>query len=310
MATETETTPLERRSGFPRALAAFASVGVALACACSAPPEDAASSEDGLTAGPSAGSALFAPLTKRLSVEIDYVPGAEPFVKSAGGADPWKVFRDNANAILDGKIDVVVPAGLDGMERLSDVTAKEFDRADLVAIAQKHRGGVTTSDTVSLYILFLDGKFKDTDGSVSDNTAGVSVRGTGIIAMFKPVLTDGFKDPASPVYMEQTTLIHEFGHAIGLVDDGISPTSPHRDDAHGAHCKNPACIMYYKNDLVKDGVDFAATYLAPRHGILFGSECLADTRALSSDPGGHFASLVTHTSGAATATPATLKVDE
>ena len=284
-------------------LAVFAVLGVTLACACAAQQEDSASSQDGLTAGP---SALLDPAKKRLSLEIDYASGAAPFVKTPGGADPWKIFKDNANALLDGKIDVVVPAGLAGMERLTDITAKEFDRAALVDIAQKHRGAATTTDPVSLYVVFLDGRFKDEQGNVSDNTAGVSVRGTGIIAMFKPVITEGFKDPHLPVYMEQTSLVHEFGHAIGLVDDGLPPTSPHRDEAHGAHCNNPSCIMYYKNDMLHDGVDFVATYLTPRKGILFGSECLGDAHAVEAEPGGHFASLVSHTTRA---TATTLTVD-
>jgi hypothetical protein len=294
--------------GAVRSLTVFVPLAVTLACACAAPQEDAASSEDGLSTG--AGSALFQPATKRLSLEIDYVLGAEPFVKTAGGADPWKLFRDNASAILDKKIEVVVPPGLAGMERLTDVTAKEFDRADIVAIAQKHRGAAVTDDTVSIYVLFLDGKFKDDNGQVNDNTAAVSVRGTGIIAMFKPVLTTGFQDPASPTFMEQTTLIHEFGHAVGLVDDGIPPTSPHVDEAHGAHCSNPNCVMYYKNEMVKDGVDFTAKFLTPNDGILFGPECLADARAAAAAPGDHFASLVTHVSKASTAAPESLKVDE
>jgi hypothetical protein len=300
---------IERR--WAPSLAALTCFGVLFASACSAPQEEAASSQDPLSEGQPASTVLFEPATKRVSLEIDYVPGAEPYVKSASGvADPWKVFRDNAKAILDDKLEVVVPEGLAGMEQLNDVDGKVFDRDALVAIAKKHRDAAPTSDTVSFYVVFLDGKFKDTDGTVSDNTVGVSVRGTGIIAMFKPAITAGLKDPASPVFVEQTTLVHEFGHAIGLVDDGMPATSPHRDEAHGAHCSNPSCIMYWKSDLVHDGVDFVSTYLEPRNGILFGPECLADSRALATKPGGHFASLVSHATLASTAEPTTLTVDQ
>ena len=81
--------------------------------------------------------------------------------------------------------------------------------------------------------------------------------------------------------MEQSTLVHEFGHAVGLVDRGLRPTTPHRDLRNGAHCRNPACIMYWENILVKDGVDFVDTYLRPRRGILFGPECLADAHSFA-----------------------------
>jgi hypothetical protein len=299
----------------PRARWAFACLGacfgVLFASACSAPAEGVASSSNSLSAEQPAAAALFEPTTKRISLEVDYVPGAEPYVRhDTAFDDPWKIFKDNAKAILDGKLEVVVPEGLAGMERLTDVDAKVFDQSDLVAIARKHRDGKSTQDTVSFYVVFLDGKFKDGSGNVSDNTVGVSVRGTGIIAMFKPAITTGYKNPASPVFMEQTTLVHEFGHSVGLVDDGLPETSPHRDASHGAHCSNPDCIMYWENSFVKDEVDFVSTYLTPHNGILFGAECLADSHALASQPGGHFASLLAHSSLATTAEPASLMVDE
>jgi hypothetical protein len=271
----------------------FLAVFLAFACACSAQQAEQATSEDSLQTGPPPSAAIFAPATKRVVLEIDYALGAEPFVGSSEtDPDPWKIFRDNAAAVLGANIEVVVPGRLEEMERIDDVEGSTFGGAELRAIAKKHRSTVTTEDTVSFYVVFLDGKFKNDEGRVSPNTVGVSVRGTGIIAMFKPAITVGIVDPLMAIHMEQTTLVHEFGHAVGLVGEGIPTTSAHRDDAHGAHCRNPACIMYYRNDMVKEGVDFVSEILTPRSGILFGSECLADARALATKPGGTFAWLV------------------
>jgi hypothetical protein len=276
--------------------------------ACSAQQAGQATSEDSLQAGPPPAAAVFAPATKRLVLEIDYALGAEPFVGTA--PDPWKIFRDNAAAMLGSNIEVVVPGRLEEMERIDDIDASTFGGAELRAIAKKHRNTATTDDTVSVYVLFLDGQFKNEDGRVAPNTVGVSVRGTGIIAMFKPAITVGIVDPTMAMHMEQTTLVHEFGHAIGLVGEGIPATSAHRDDAHGAHCRNPACIMYFRNDMVKEGVDFVSEYLTPRNGILFGPECLADAHALAAKPGGTFASLVGHPTVASTTEPAETIIDE
>src|SRR5687767_11516197 len=75
-----------------------------LSGACSVPSEETAASDTSLTTGQPAPPVLFAPTTKRVVVEIDYAPGAEPFEGSSGTyADPWKLFRDNANAIFDRK---------------------------------------------------------------------------------------------------------------------------------------------------------------------------------------------------------------
>jgi hypothetical protein len=293
-------------------IATLVSAAALLSGACSVQgAEELASSDDSLTSGQPPAPVLFAPTTKRVVIEIDYAPGAEPFEGSPDTyADPWKLFRDNANAVFDRKVELVVPDRVARMERLDDIEGTVFGREELVAIAKKHRDVASTSDTVSLYVLYLNGAFKESDGRVLRSTVGISVRGTGIIAMFKPGITVGFRDPVSPILMEQTTLIHEFGHAIGLVDVGVPAISRHRDDAHGAHCSNPSCVMYFRNDMVKEGVDFVRTYLAPNHGVLFGRECLADAHALAKKSGGAFASLVAQSSPALAAEPATLIVDE
>jgi hypothetical protein len=304
---------------FPTPLAVVASfVALALASACSAPPEEAVAqaSQDPLNAAvpapvqQPAPAAVFTPATKRVVFEVDYGPGAEPYALSTTTIrDPWAIFRDNARAVLGAKMDLVVPSRLADMQRLDDVDATTFTRDDLIAISKKHRDTASGDDTIAFYLLFLNGKFKDDSGKVVDSTVGLSVRGTGIIAMFKPVITAGWTDPVNAVFMEQTTLVHEFGHAVGLVGDGISTTSAHRDDAHGAHCSNPKCVMYWRNDMVGDDVDFVATHLAPNGGVLFGDECIADARAASSQQGGEFAWLSSRLS-LASKEPTSLVIDE
>src|SRR5262245_33880438 len=75
-----------------------------LSAACSvSDATESASSADPLTSGqqPSAPT-LLSPRTKRVVIEIDYARGAEPFEGSPDTyPDPWKLFRDNANALFD-----------------------------------------------------------------------------------------------------------------------------------------------------------------------------------------------------------------
>jgi hypothetical protein len=244
--------------------------------------EDAAEASDALTNQPPA-SALFVPTTKRVVIEVDYEAGAEPFVgPTPTMRDPWSILRENARALLGEETELVIPSDLAHMERLDDIREREHSQEDLLAIAAKHRGSVSSGDTVTFYVVFLAGAFKDEEGAVSPQTPGVSVRGTGVIALFKEAIAAGFTREASPIFMEQATLVHELGHAVGLVGSGIEPTTRHRAEEHGAHCGNPACIMFWKNVLVKDDVDFVDTYLRPRRGILFGPECLTDVHTFAS----------------------------
>lgn len=253
---------------------------VLLASACVTQAEESTQSEAFTTEVPAA--ALFSAATKRVVIEIDYQPGAEPFFeRTAALDDPWKVFRDNAAALLGEDKEIVLPSGLEDMERLDDLEGDSFGDEDLVQIAARHRNAPKEPGTISYYFVFLNGHYRDDVGDVLTQIPGVSVRGKPIVGLYKPAITAHLENPDTPIYMEQTTLVHEFGHVVGLVDRGIEPTSDHRATDHGAHCDNPSCIMYWENLLVKDGVDFADTYLRPRSGVLFGSECLRDIRAFA-----------------------------
>ncbi|MBA2563113.1 MAG: hypothetical protein H0V14_09415, partial [Chitinophagaceae bacterium] len=51
-----------------------------------------------------------------------------------------------------------------------------------------------------------------------------------------------------------TLLKHEFGHLMGLVDQGSPMQTPHRDFTNGAHCINPECLMYYNIETADAGI--------------------------------------------------------
>ncbi len=89
---------------------------------------------------------------------------------------------------------------------------------------------MSTQTRRSYYLLFLNGLFDDDgSGKGNPNILGVSLGDTGVIAIFKPVI-DGTRqtalDTETPKLVEQLTLIHEFGHAAGLVDNGMPMASP------------------------------------------------------------------------------------
>jgi hypothetical protein len=99
--------------------------------------------------------------------------------------------------------------------------------------------------------------------------------------MFKPVIEGTASGRAGILsrYVEQATMIHEFGHAVGLVNNGLAMAAPHQDQANGAHCTNDSCVMYYAVEGVGGVVDFVQQYVTTGSNVLFGEECLADAAA-------------------------------
>ena len=72
---------------------------------------------------------------------------------------------------------------------------------------------------------------------------GINLDGTPTIAIFKPVIESASNSRTEKALIEQSTIVHEIGHAIGLVNKGVRATTAHHDTANGAHCTNEGCVM-------------------------------------------------------------------
>ncbi len=48
------------------------------------------------------------------------------------------------------------------------------------------------------------------------------------------------------IELESISLMHEFGHLLGLVNIETPMQTEHLDEAHDKHCDNPNCLMYWK----------------------------------------------------------------
>lgn len=226
----------------------------------------------------------FAPAleAKRIAIEIDYAKGAEPFTgNSVAFGDTWRLFETNAKKLFEGTGKTIeVPTTLAGMERLDDVNGAQFSGDAILAIAQRHRQTRTSNEAIAYYVVWLAGIYEE-DGKARDEVLGVSLGSTGVVAMFKPVIERAALPlvPDLARIVEQVTLVHEFGHAVGLVANGIPATSSHHDAPHGAHCTNDRCVMYFSVEGVDAARDYAQRNVTRSDIVLFGDECLADVIA-------------------------------
>jgi hypothetical protein len=231
--------------------------------------------------------ALFGPTFDTVSFEVDYAAGAEPYTGNVGGKvgfDIWDLFTSNAQRLFQSAHkSLLIPTTLAQMEELDDVTAASFTTDQILAIADQHRGSVSAGSVATFYVLWLPGYYDDGSQPQTD-VLGLSLGDTGIIALFKPVIestnSGGAQGLSVAMFVEQSTLVHELGHAVGLVDNGAPLTAQHLDTGHGAHCTDEACVMYYANE----GATAAKTFVGRiAHGtdILFDADCLGDVDALA-----------------------------
>jgi hypothetical protein len=272
--------------GLRAALAALAIVSCSSTTVVQKNPGDTGETDEPYPQNPDA-TVVFARATTRIALEVSYQSGAAPYTDAVPGArNAWEIFNTNARAIWDGRKDVIYPRSLGEMEEITDITATEFTEKDVLAIARKHRKLASGDGAVAYYAVFLNGALKNDSGVVS-NAVSVAIKGTGVLAIFKPPIAryDNAEKPVPSRLMEQAALLHAFGHAVGFVANGLEVASPHHDEANGAHCSNDQCIMHWTNEGADRLIQYAASKISSSNSLVYGQGCLSDVRIFEQKSG-------------------------
>jgi len=226
----------------------------------------------------------FAASTTKIVVEVDYEVGQEPYTGTViTFGESWEPTVTNINRLFAGKKDITIPTTLAEMSNVGNIADEELTIADIAALATSHRDQHDTADTKTYWVIFVSGYFADGNGP-NPAVLGISIGDT--ITMFKDVIesTGGPGNPNTVRFVEQSTMIHELAHSIGLVDNGVPMIGDHKDDPHGPHCTNPDCVEFWLNEGASDARDFALRRVLSGSTILFDAACLADVDALTGGP--------------------------
>lgn len=215
----------------------------------------------------------------RLVLEIDAVSGFGPAAGNADALATRLASLVDKPAGIEVRMDqVLAPSGGDRVwtfPTLSAFAASVFDRP-------------AEEDTVHLHVLFVDGRYAAPEGSTVLGLAW----GHRHIVIFKETLEQTCGGGALTVPMreqvcadaERFVWLHELGHVLGLVDNGVVMQSPHEDDEHPAHDRDPDCVMYwaYEGDAVVQRVIGDVT--GQEAGLDFCDACLDDLRVARGSP--------------------------
>ncbi len=220
-----------------------------------------------------------------LTVQVAYESGHAPYadgVTLGGGISIWQVLEENLNTLFLGRSPlpvIKVPKTLAEMQEIPVQGKSVWKAEDIIALAQQHRSGQSSQAHSYFWVVFLDGYFHD-GSETREEIIGVSLGGTTVIAIFKDVVegTDTNGLGIIPKYAEQATVVHEMGHALGLVDNGLPMKESHIDEEHGHHCNNDKCVMYYLNEGKRDMIQFALRFSQSGQLIMFDQKCLDDAR--------------------------------
>lgn len=178
--------------------------------------------------GKSANDLLSAKNYTTINIEVQYMPGY--------ALDPLTI--DSVTIYLNRICNK--PGGIAITQSQITAGADTLTLDKVAAIEKQNRTAYTAGKTISLYILVTNGY----DTSVS--ILGFSFRNTSICLFGKDIAdhSGGFGE-LSRAALETSVLEHELGHILGLVNLGTPMVAAHQDVAHGNHCSNTNCLMYY-----------------------------------------------------------------
>ena len=205
--------------------------------------------------GASANELLNAATYKSLKIEVQYMTGYAPDASAL----------NHLQTVLTTYLNK--PSGITIVIKEIPASSSTTLSIDQVrTIEEQNRTIFTTGDQLGVCVLYTNGNFTD------NNVLGAAFRNTSIVIFGKTIHDNsGALGQASRTKLEGTVLDHEFGHILGLVDLGSTMQTAHKDAAHGNHCSNTSCLMYYATD-TKDILGFLLTGNIPS----FDANCIAD----------------------------------
>ncbi|MDX1673504.1 MAG: hypothetical protein R3314_01785 [Longimicrobiales bacterium] len=185
-----------------------------------------------LAPGASANDFLSDQTFTSLVVEVDYMAGHQP---SSSALDDLRAFLEARvhKTSITVRSPTEIPAG----------GQPTYTANEVVQLENEHRNAYTDGQTLTAYMLVVDGEFEEANvlGAAYFNTSSVYFGGA------IDQVSGGPTQP-SETLVEATTFLHEFGHLFGLVaieESGTEMQTEHQDEAHGHHCDNDQCLMYY-----------------------------------------------------------------
>lgn len=169
---------------------------------------------------------------RSIELEIQYMAGYEPEGASI----------NNLREFLDEL--VIKPSGV--QIKVTEIPASDKENLsadDIRKIEEEYRTVYSEGSKLGIYLLITNGAY------TNPNVLGIAYRNTSM-ALFGKIIHDntgGLTQP-SRTKLETTVMEHEFGHIMGLVDNGSPMQASHQDPEHEGHCNNEECLMYYASE--------------------------------------------------------------
>lgn len=140
---------------------------------------------------------------------------------------------------------VTKPGGVQFIERtIPDQPGAPFSLDQIKSIEEEYRTQYNQNTTIAVYIFFSNGS--SSNDTQTSATLGTAYLNTSIVVYQRTLELITQTEPELLPLLEQTTMEHELGHILGLVNlqnDDIH--NVHEDPDSAKHCIVEDCLMYF-----------------------------------------------------------------
>lgn len=185
--------------------------------------------------GTSANELLASDTFTSLRIELAYEEGFRPTQTTIDLIDDFLEARLNK------------PDGITITETLvSPSQTGPYDINEIVAIEDEHRTVFNTGDQIGVWMFFSGEESSSNSGN--SVVLGTAYRNTSVVIYERTFieLANNSTLPINRSLIETSTLRHEVGHLLGLVNIGTPLTSQHEDEDNTRHCNVEECLMYFE----------------------------------------------------------------
>ena len=162
----------------------------------------------------------------KLHIEINYVTDNSP------DTDAVDILKQRIKEVSDKTVITVSQSAFGS-------TDNSYSLEEIVNIEKTQRERFKSGDTFVIHILYLNGEYQD-----NDKTLGLAYTGSSFV-LFKEKIEDASFLLISSTDIEKSVIVHEFGHLLGLINNGYQSPHDHEDSQHPNHSNNEESVMYW-----------------------------------------------------------------
>lgn len=211
---------------------------------------------------------IFSKSVSQFNVKVFYESTAVPYTGALGlgGSDTWDISQRSYEALFSRHPrKVSVPHLTSDMSRISAQNKANWTQADLIALGNSVAPPLLNGNAATVSVIFLSGLFNGNNSII-----GVHFSGSSFAFVFKDVVTATGGNMISQRYVEQATVVHELGHVVGLVNNGLPMAVNHEDTSHPHHSTDSTCVMYWQVENPSDILAFVTNAIGSNRLNLFG----------------------------------------